>query len=103
MRSTILILNLLAVVILQVLAGYATAAHRTHAVSIYRELVANRALVDKPTYTTGESLNVEERLRAVGSGGYYSLLADIASAACVLTGFTCFFVYSPRRRLEKFD
>ena len=75
MRWTILILNLLAVVALQFLAAYATAAHRTHAFSVYRELVANHALVEKPAYTNGEPLDVERRLRTIGSGGYYSLLA----------------------------
>ena len=50
MRWTILILNLLAVVALQFLAAYATAAHRTHSYSVYRELVANHALAEKPTW-----------------------------------------------------
>ena len=97
MRWTILTLNLLAVVALQFLAAYATAAHRTHAFSVYRELVANHALVEKPTYTSGEPLDVERRLRTIGSGGYYSLLAHIASAACLLTGFVFFFTHTPRR------
>jgi hypothetical protein len=102
MRWTILILNLLAAVALQLLAAYATAAHRTHAYSVYHELVANHALVEKPTYTNGEPLDVEARLRAIGSGGYYSLLAHIASAACLLTGFVFFFTHT-RRRHEKAD
>ena len=97
MRWTILILNLLAVVVLQFLAAYATAANRTQALSVYRELVANHALVEKPTYTNGEPLDVERRLRTIGSGGYYSLLAHIASAACLVTGFVFFFSHTPRR------
>jgi hypothetical protein len=97
MRWTILILNLLAVVALQFLAAYATAAHRTHAYSVYRELVANHALVEKPTYTNGEPLDVERRLRTIGSGGYCSLLAHVASVACLLTGFVFFFSHTPRR------
>ena len=97
MRWTILILNLIAVVVLQFLAAYATAAHRTHAFSVYRELVANHALVEKPTYTNGEPLDVEARLRTIGSSGYYSLLAHIASAACLLTGFVFFFSHTARR------
>ena len=98
MRWTILILNLLAVVALQFLAAYATAAHRTHAYSVYRELVANHALVEKPTYTNGEPLDVEARLRTIGSGSYYSLLAHIASAACLLAGLVFFFTHTPRRK-----
>jgi hypothetical protein len=97
MRWTILILNLIAVVVLQLLAAYATATHRTHAYSVYRELVANHALVEKPTYTNGEPLDVERRLRTIGSGGYYSLLAHIASAACLLAGLILFFSHTPRR------
>jgi hypothetical protein len=97
MRWTILILNLLAVVALQFLAAYVTAAHRTHAYSVYRELVANQALVETPTYTSGEPLDVERRLRTIGSGGYYSLLAHLATAACLLTGFVFFFTYTRRR------
>ena len=97
MRWTILILNLLAVVALQFLAAYATAAHRTHSYSVYRELVANHALVEKPTYTDGRRLDVEARLRTIGSGGYYSLLAHIASAACIFTGLIFFFSHTPRR------
>ena len=97
MRWTILIMNLLAVGVLQFLAAYATAAHRTHAYSVYRELVANHALVEKPSYTNGKPLDVEARLRTIGSGGYYSLLANIASTACSLTGLVFFFSHTPRR------
>ncbi|GEM_PF-2075161 len=96
MRWTVLIMNLLAAVVLQFLAASATAAHRTHAISVCRELVANHALVEKPTYTNGEPLDVEARLRTIGSGGYYSLLAHIASAACVLTGIVFFISHAPR-------
>lgn len=97
MRWTILILNLLAVVDLQFLAAYATAAHRTHAYSTYRELVINHALVEKPIYTSGGPLDVEERLRTSGSGGYYSLLAHFASTACILNGLVFFFSHTPCR------
>ena len=97
MRWTILILNLLAAVALQFIAAYATAVHRTHAFSVYRELVSNHALVDKPTYTSGETMDVEARLRTIGSGGYYSTLAHIGSATCLLTGIVFFFLHTPRR------
>jgi hypothetical protein len=97
MRWTILILNLIAVVVLQFLAAYATAAHRTHAYSVFRELEINHALVEKPTYTNGERMDVEARLRSIGSGGYYSVLAHIASAACIITGLVFFFSHAPRR------
>ena len=83
MRWAILILNLLAVVALQFAAVYAATAHRGHAYSVYHELVANHALAEKPTYGDGKPLDVERRLRTIGSGGYYSLLANIASAACL--------------------
>src|SRR5438874_10978547 len=98
MRWTILIMNLLALVALRFLAAYATAAHRTHAFSTYRALVDNHALVEKPTYTNGEPLDVEASLRRIGSGGYYSALAHIASAACIITGLVYFFSHAPRRR-----
>ena len=90
-------MNLLAVVALQFLAAYATAAHRTHAYSVYRELEMNHALVEKPTYSNGDRLDVEARLRTIGSGGYYWLLAHIASAACIITGLFFFFSHTPRR------
>ena len=100
MRWTILIINLIAAVALQVLAGFATAAHRTHAYSVYRELVENRALVERPTKTNGDPFDVEARLRTIGSGGYYSLLAHIGSAACVITGLVFFVTCGPSRRNE---
>ena len=95
MRWAILILNLLAVVVLQFAAVYATAAHRAHAYSVYHEIVANHALVEKPTYGDGKPLDVERRLRTIGSGGYYSLLAHIASTACLLSGVVFFITHRP--------
>src|SRR5688572_10130690 len=98
MRWTILIMNLLAAVALQFLAGYAKAAHRTHAYSVYRELVSNRAIVERPTKANGEPLDVEARLRTIGAGGYYSVLALIGSAACVVSGVAFFISHRSDRR-----
>jgi hypothetical protein len=90
-------MNLVAAVVLQFVAAYATAAHRTHAYSTYRTLEINHALVENPTYANGERLDVEAKLRTIGSGGYYSALAHIASAACIITGLVFFFSHAPRR------
>jgi hypothetical protein len=98
MRWTILIMNLLAAVALHFLASYAEVAHRTHAYSVYRELVNNRALVERPTKANGEPFDVEARLRTIGAGGYYSLLALIGSAACIISGIVFFFSHRPSGR-----
>jgi hypothetical protein len=97
MRWTMLILNLLAAVAFVFVASMLTAANRTHAYSTYRELVANRALVDKPTYTNGEPLDVEARIRGVGPGRSLSFLGYLGAGACVLNGFAFFFSHRPRR------
>ena len=98
MRWTILILNILAALAFVFLAGAATAAHRTHAYSMYRELEIHHAIVEKPKYTSGEPLDVEARLRAIGGGGrYYSLLGYLGAGACLLNGFVFFFSHAPRR------
>ena len=97
MRWTMLILNLLAAVAFVVLASGFIAAHRTHAYSTYRELLANRALVDKPTYTNGEPLDVEARIRGVGPGRSLSFLGYLAAGVCVLNGLVFFFSHTPRR------
>jgi hypothetical protein len=60
-------------------------------------LVDNDALVAKPAYTNGQPLDVEASLRGIGSGGYYSALAHIASAACIISGLIFFFSHKPRR------
>ena len=98
MRWTMLILNILAAVAFLFLAGFATAAHRTHAYSTYRELEINHALVTKPTYTDGKPLDVEARLRGIAAGGgYYSVLAYCGAGACLLNGFVFFFSHARRR------
>jgi hypothetical protein len=97
MRWTILVLNLLAAVAFVFLATAATAAHRTHAYSTYRELEMNHALVAKPTYTNGEPLDVEARLRSIGAAGYYSVLGYLGAGASLLNGFVFFFSHRPHR------
>jgi hypothetical protein len=97
MRWTMLILNILAAVAFLVLAGFATAAHRTHAYSTYRELEINHALVTKPTYPDGKPLDVEARLRGIAAGGgYYSVLAYCGAGACLINGFVFFFSHALR-------
>jgi len=92
-----LILNLLAAVAFVLLAAAAAAVHRTHALSTYRELEINRALVERPTYTNGQPLDVEARLRGIGGAGYYSMLGYLGAGACLLNGFVFFFSHAPRR------
>ena len=92
-----LILNLLAAVAFVFLAAAATTAHRTHAYSTYRELEMNHALVAKPTYTNGEPLDMEARLRSIGAGGYYSVLGYLGAGASLLNGFLFFFSHRARR------
>jgi hypothetical protein len=76
MRWTVLIINVLAAVGFVILAAFLHGAHRTHAYSTYRELEIHHAIVEKPSYTNEEPLDVEARLRAIGGGGrYYSLLS----------------------------
>lgn len=94
-RWTMLILNLLAAVAFVLVTSMLTAAHRTHASSIYRELVGNRALVDKPTYANGEPLDVEARIRGVGPARSLSFLGYLGAFACVLNGFVFFFSHRP--------
>ena len=97
MRWTILILNFLAAVMFVFIASMLLAAHRTHAYSTYRELLANRALVDKPTYTNGEPLDVEALIRGAGAGRSLSFLGYLGAGACILNGFVFFFTHRPHR------
>ena len=97
MRWIILILNLLAAVSFVLVASMFVAADRTHAYSTYHELVSNHALVDKPTYTNGEPLDIEARIRGIGSAGSLSFLGYLGAAACVLNGFVFFFSHRPHR------
>ena len=91
MRWTMLILNLLAAGAFVLLASMFAAAHRTHAYSTYRELVINRALVEKPIYTNGEPLDVEARMRGIGGGGTYALLGYLGAGTCLVNGMVFFF------------
>lgn len=93
-----LILNLVAAVAFVFTASMLVAAHRTHAYSTYRELVANRALVDKPTYTNGEPLDAEARIRGAGADRSLALLGYLGAGACMLNGFVFFFSHRPHRR-----
>lgn len=92
-----LILNVLAAGAFVFIASMLLAANRTHAYSAYRELVHNRALVDKPTYTNGEPLDVEARIRGVGAASSLSFLGYLGAGACVLNGFVFFFSHRPHR------
>ena len=92
-----LVLNLLAAVAFIFVASMLNAVNRTHAYSAYRELLANRVLVDKPTYTNGEPLDVEARIRSVGPGRSLSFLGYMGAGACLLNGFVFFVSHKPRR------
>ena len=96
MRWTILILNLLAAVGMVVVASTLTAIQRTHAYSTYRELVVNNALVEKPTYTSGEPLDVEARMLGVVADQSLSFVGYLGAGACVLNGVVFFFWQRPR-------
>jgi hypothetical protein len=74
----LVILNLIAAAGLILLGGFAVAAHRTHAYSVYRELQDKRVLVERPDYS------VEQRLRTVANGGRYSSrIAHVAAGICL--------------------
>lgn len=93
-----LLLNILAAVTFVLLAAAATQAQRTHAYSTFREFEIHRALVEKPTYSNGEPLNVEARLLAIGGGGrYYSFLGYLGAGVCLLNGFVFFWSHARRR------
>ena len=102
MRWAMLILNILAGIAFLILAGLATAAHRTHAYSTYRELEVNHALVEKPKYTDGQPLDVEARLRSIGGGGYYSFLGYLGAGVCFLNGLL-FFSFADQRHRRQND
>jgi homoserine acetyltransferase len=93
----LLIVNLLAAVAFIFAAFMFAAANRTHAYSSYRELVLNKALVDKPTYTNGEPLDVEARLRGLAAAGSLSFLGYLGAVACVLNGLVFFLSRRPHR------
>lgn len=104
MRWTFLILNFLVAVVFVFLSSTAIAVHRTHAYSTLRELEIHHVIVENPTYTTGEPLDVEERLRNIGGGGrYYSVLGYLGAGACLINGFVFFFSHSPRRHDDGVD
>jgi hypothetical protein len=56
----------------------ASAAHRTHAYSIYRELVHEHVILERPEY------DVAERLETTAAGGlYYRWLAGLGARVCL--------------------
>lgn len=103
MRWAMLVLNLLAAVAFVFAASMLAAAHRTHAYSTYRELVLNKALVERPTYTSGEPLDVEARIRGVGPADSLSFLGYLGAGSCVLNGFVFFFSRRPHLHDTKAD
>jgi hypothetical protein len=77
-KWTLVILNVIAAVGLVFVGGYAVAAHRTHAYSVYRELQEQRVLVERADY------DVERRLRTIAAGGTYSsTIASIGAVICL--------------------
>ena len=97
-RWSVLILNILAAVAFIFLSGLAIVAHRTHAYSTYKELEINHVLVEKPNYTDGKPMDVQERMGGIATGGYYSIFGYGGAAVCLLNGLVFFFSHAPRRR-----
>lgn len=92
MLKTALILNLIAAVGFLLIATVAANVHVTHAYSTYHGLVANHALVGKPTYANGEPLDVEASLRHIGAAGmWFGILGFGAAGACTLNSLIFFF------------
>ena len=78
MKWILVTLNLIAAVGLLLVGGFAVAAHRAHAYSVYRELQEQRVLVERPDY------DVERRLRTIAAGGTYSsTIASIGAGLCL--------------------
>jgi len=73
------------------LAGFAAAAHRTHAYSPYRKLEIHRTFVEKPACTDGKAMDVEGRLRGISAGGGYfpsSVSAERVLACSTVLSFS---------------
>ena len=98
MRWIMLILNLLA-------AGWiGFSSYAFHHVGIgqgarvYGELAANHAFVEKPVRSNGEPLDVEARLRGLGSGGRsYAVLGYFGAGVCIANGVIFFFSHGRRK------
>jgi hypothetical protein len=97
MRWIMLILNLLAAAFIMFNAYGLRGAGVTQGARVYRELAANHAFVEKPVRSNGEPLDVEARLRGLGSGSRgYTALGFLGAGACIANGVIFFF--SHRRR-----
>jgi hypothetical protein len=78
MKWTLVIFNVIAAVALVALGGFAVAAHRTSAYSVYRELQEQHVLAERADY------DVRKRLQTVAAGGEYSRIVAWAGAGiCV--------------------
>ena len=84
----LVILNVVAAVALVLLGGFAVAAHRTHAYSVYRELQEQRVLVERPDY------DVQRRVRTIAAGGSYSsTIAWFGAGACLANAIAIGFLF----------
>jgi len=91
MRWVILILNLLAAGMIAFTAHFFHLSGHTRGSRLYRELVANHALVENP--------DVEAKLQGLAGGGdSYDLLGFLAAGVCIANGLVFFFSH---RRNEK--
>jgi hypothetical protein len=76
-KWALVIFNVVAAVALIFAGGFAVAAHRTHAYSVYVELKQQNVLVERAGY------DVERRLRTIAAGGTYSsTLASVGACIC---------------------
>lgn len=98
MRWTILIVNVLAALALQILASLTETAQQNHASSVYRELLNSHAIVEQPIHTNAQPVDVGERLRSIAASGHSSTLTNIGSVVCVFSGVIFFFYHRSRSR-----
>ena len=88
MKWALVILNVIAAVALVFLGGFAVAAHRTHAYSVYVELKQQNVLVERPDY------DVEKRLRTIAAAGTYSsTIASVAAGVCIANALAIGFLW----------
>jgi hypothetical protein len=95
-----LILNLLAAAMIAFWAQAFHFAGQGQGSRVYRELIANHALVGKPVDSNGQPLDVEARLRGLGGGGRsHQVLGFFGAGACVANGVIFFFSHRRRKPL----
>ena len=95
------VLNLVAAVAFLWLGSVAASVHRTHSYSMYREFVSLGAVDEArlktlpplPRSPEGSHYDMPSRMREIGAAeGWFSLLASLASLACLVNGVVIFFL-----------